>query len=586
MTAAIPPGDAIAALELGPELRLGVYVPGGAGHRLLTIGAAPSTLDAPHFDLTPAYEEAVAAVERSAGSYAFARPPYGESLAERAARVAALTGSGIAGRPTVFLVGNLVARDLEALVRVLDEAGLAMAGRATTAVRAFRDRVDGPSVVESIAAQTPDVIMVALTDDTGEGLDYVTDLLVGGLAGRESGYAPIVVLLYSGTPDSQATARIERAFPLYVRQVRGGAPNEPMDMGAPLTAIADVSRRLRARAFAGRVVPDQIARARSVPFTSALEASTRRLALGQRLDTAVASLEHDSVTVVSYARGVSEIGRFGAGGQPERPFHLGLQTPIERVARWAADEPLPQAQRAFVLNRTAHPSAVPATVAELQLMHATWITAVSESLQASSDGHRLLEDGRIDLAVLTGLGARCVGRPVQAALLLINALQPSGVTQLAVDTPSALAMSGALLEADVPVEVESSLAPLGLCVAPRGQAKAGETGVVVEVHPENGAAIEREVSPGTLDVVQWDPGLEASIRVWPGPRFDMGLGAGRPAELKTHVQTGTAGLIIDARGRPLGVPEDPDGRRAHIQQWHRAVDAYAAPSPVETARVA
>ena len=577
---AVIAGERISAVEIGADVRVGIFIADDGVYRLLTVGAAPSTLDSPDFDLTPGYEAALRAAERLAGSYAFSGQPYGSDVTARAPEVAAMTGPGLAAGPTAFLVGNLVARDLEALESVMAATGFEVVGRATTAVRAFRDRVDGPAVVDVIAAQTPDVVAVALTEDeTGEGLDYVADLLVGGLAGRESGYIPTVVLLYEGTPDSRATVRLAEAFPLHARPVRGGTPNEPMDTGSPRAVLSEVAQMLRARQFAGCVIPPATARAPMVSQSTALEAAARQLALRQRLDAVVVSLEHSHVTVAGNQRGVSTVSHYGAIQRPGRPFHVGLQTPLDRVARWAADDPLPQALRALVLNHTAHPSALPGTPAELQVVHAIWTAAVREALRGSPEGRNPLDDTLLDLAVLTGSGARTVGRPVQAALLLINTLEPWGVTQLALDAPSGLAMIGALLEKEVSVAVESSLTALGVCVAPRGQSRVGDPALVVEVHPQSGTSIEREVSTGALDVVQWEAGVPAGVRMWPSSKFDVGLGYGRPAQLKVQIEPGVAGLVIDARGRPLSWPDDADERQARLQQWHRSINAYPTAAP-------
>jgi hypothetical protein len=132
---------------------------------------------------------------------------------------------------------------------------------------------------------------------------------------------------------------------------------------------------------------------------------------------------------------------------------------------------------------------------------------------------------------------------------------------------------------DVPVMTESSLIELGVGVALRGQAPFGESAVVVEVHPEGRPAIEREVSSGSMDVVQWEAGLEADVKIWPASKFDVGLGYGRPAHLRVPITPGSVGLVIDARGRPLSWPDDAEDRHARVEQWFRALNAYAAQRP-------
>ena len=572
--------ERVIAADLGSHVRIGVYVPGSSGHRILVVGSAPSTLDAPFFDLTVAYKKALSDATKHAGSFAFPDSVGDGSSTEHDLEISSLTGDRFANAPTVFLIGNLVARDLEALGRTVASVGFEEVGRATTSARAFRERVDGQSALDVIASRAPDLIVLALTDDTkGEGLDYITDLLVGGLSGRESGYTPRIVLLYKGMPDSAILGRLQAALPTVAHQIHGGSPNEPMDLGTPNLAIEDAMRAVYRSSFAGCEIPQAIARAPRVPRASALGAAARELSNNQGLDVAVLSCEHSGVNVVVARGGESEAVRVTSGHDNGRSFHVGLQTPIDRVARWLPDVPLPHAMHAYVLGQTAHPTSVPTSTSELQLAHAIWVAAARDALRASGGGRNPLDDVSIDLAVLTGEVTYTIGRPMQAVLLLINSFEICGVTQLALDASNALAMSGCLLDMDVPVMTESSLMELGVCVALRGQAPFGESAVVVEVHPEGRPTIEREVSSGSMDVVQWEAGLEADVKIWPGSKFDVGLGYGRPAHLRVPITPGSVGLVIDARGRPLSWPDDAEDRHARVEQWCRALNVYAAQRP-------
>lgn len=566
-------------MDLGPYLRAGVFARAPGGYRILAVGSAPSTLDAPHFNLMPALEDALADVATRAGSFAFCKPPPDGALVDRAPDIAAVTGDEGVRRRTAFLLGNLVQRDLDELTRVMAQAGFEPIGRATTSVRAFRDRVDGPAALEVIESRMPDTIVVALTgDDTGESLEYVADLLTGGLAGHESGYLPRVVLLYGGVPEPAACDRLQAALPATVFQVYGGSPTEPMDMGTPLAALQDAMRAVQRGESADRMVPPAVSRAPQVPREAALGAAAQWLSAGQELDVAVISFDYGDVTAVAvHDDETTAVMRLSSERAHGRPFQLGLHTPVDRVARWTADEPLPEALQVFVLERTAQPTALPSTSTELQLAHAIWTAAAREALSESGGGRG--QAPPVDLAVITGDITRTLARPVQAALVLINSLETAGVTQLALDASNALAMSGCLIHTGLATAVESSLVRLGACVALRGDASLGNAAVAVEVHPAGASVIEREVTAGSMDVIQWDADMEAEVRIWPAPEFDAGLGYGRPVHLRAPLVAGSIGLVVDARGRPLVWPDAPDARQAWVAQWHRALNAYPAARP-------
>ena len=568
--------DRVSVVELGAETRVGVFAQHEGAYRLLTVAGSPSTLDAPDFDLAPSFERALAEAESLAGAY-FAIPetsvrPHGEP---RTPPIAAAVGRGLAPGPSCFVVSNLVARDLEALEAALTDREFAVIGRATTAAREFRDRIDGPATIDVISAQRPSIVVVALTEDReGQGLAYMADLLIGGLAGRESSYVPVIAILYGGELDERALAALKQAFPVHAVSVQGGGVDVPLDMTEPDALLDDVQQTVKARRFAGRSVPAEIADAPAHATAAALGEAVRELATQQALEVAAVSLDDDYVSVVGHQAGRGVGVGLGQRQDLARPYHIALQTPIERVAQWAPEEPIPQALRFAALNRSAHPAAVAATSAELQLAHAVFTAAAREALRASEDGRSPLNHESLDLIVLTGRAARSAGRAVQAALLLVNILEPAGVTQLAIDPTSSLAMQGALARTGARVAFESTLVPLGVCVAPRGRARAGEPAVLVDVRPSSGARIEREVSAGALDVIQWDARVPAEVRIWPQARFDVGLGNGRPARLKANVGSGMVGLIVDARGRPLVWPDEADERQARLQQWLRSMDAF------------
>ena len=567
--------ERLMVVDLGPYVRTGVYAHGPGGYRILAVGASPSTLDAPHFDLTPAFAGALSDAAARAGSFAFPPPPADGPLAERAPPIAAVTGDDAGGGPTAFLLANLAQRDQDELTRTMTEAGFERVGHATTAGRAFRERVDGPAALDVIISQMPDTIIVALTgDDSGESLAYVVDLLVGGLAGHESGYLPRAVVLYGGVADRAACERLQAALPATVFQVFGGSVDEPLDMGTPMAALQDAARAVQRTQSADRVVPSAVGQAPQVARPVALAAAAQALGAGQELDVSVISFDYGDVTAVTVRGEDASVARLAAERPQRRPFHVGIHTPIDRVARWMAEEPAPEALQSFVLERTAYPTALPATTADLQLAHATWTAAAREALSESGGGRS--QSRPVDLAVITGDITRTLARPIQAALVLINSLETAGVTQLALDAANALAMSGSLIHTGVSAAVESSLVRLGACAALRGEAALGAAAVGVEVQPAAGAAIEREVTAGSMDIIQWDADVEAEVRIWPAPEFDAGLGYGRPVHLRAPIAAGNIGLVIDARGRPLKWPDAPDERQAWVGQWHRALNAYAA----------
>jgi hypothetical protein len=83
---------------------------------------------------------------------------------------------------------------------------------------------------------------------------------------------------------------------------------------------------------------------------------------------------------------------------------------------------------------------------------------------------------------------------------------------------------------------------------------------------EDDSKFNIELRYGDLEVLPLMPGQQAVIELRPLRHFDVGLG-GPGKGGKRLVNGGLAGLIIDARGRPLCLSDDPKERQLHMQQW-------------------
>jgi hypothetical protein len=58
----------------------------------------------------------------------------------------------------------------------------------------------------------------------------------------------------------------------------------------------------------------------------------------------------------------------------------------------------------------------------------------------------------------------------------------------------------------------------------------------------------------------------------PTRAFDMGEGRGR--RVTREIEGGVVGIIVDARGRPLLLPESRDERARRLSDWEQALGVY------------
>ncbi len=64
----------------------------------------------------------------------------------------------------------------------------------------------------------------------------------------------------------------------------------------------------------------------------------------------------------------------------------------------------------------------------------------------------------------------------------------------------------------------------------------------------------------------------AQLEAQPAKNFDLGQGPGKP--IRTTLHGGVVGIVLDGRGRPLGLAENKEERRKQLLEWGEALELY------------
>lgn len=254
--------------------------------------------------------------------------------------------------------------------------------------------------------------------------------------------------------------------------------------------------------------------------------------------------------------------------------------PWTELARWTPHALTEAEVREFGLWRAAHPFTIPVELEDAQRELALARLALTGALRRARAQWPANAPGpRFDLApyfdVLIGGGAT-LGRapnPGAAAFVLLNAVQPVGVTDLMLDRHHALAALGALASANTLASVQvletDALVRLGVAVswvsqtAPAAGALLG-TATLVDGNQKSTTV---EVKAGALEVLPLPLGQTGKLTLKPRPGVDVGSGPGRAPARPVDVDGGAVGLILDGRGRPLTLPGEAAQRVEVLQRW-------------------
>ncbi len=291
------------------------------------------------------------------------------------------------------------------------------------------------------------------------------------------------------------------------------------------------------------------------------------------------STSHGAVYAASADESTQRV-RVDLGGRLG-PTTILREVGAEAVLRWLpTDVPVERLEELATLRLT-YPSCPATTREELLIEHAF----LREQVHLLALGaQRYVGDGPgavdrpMDLLIAGGNVLAQTPRMMQALLILLDALQPEGLTQVAVDRAGGLPLLGLLdstLEAPAATLLErDAVLNAGLVVAPVGHGRVGQPAITVEVAYADRAPVVTEVHYGSLAVVSLLPGERAVLTLWPEQGLDVGVGAGNAAMPRFEIEGGAVGIIVDARGRPLELPAHPDRRQARLLDWFQSTGAY------------
>lgn len=272
---------------------------------------------------------------------------------------------------------------------------------------------------------------------------------------------------------------------------------------------------------------------------------------------------------------------------------------MTNVLRWVHVDMDERELRNRVKNKMIRPTTIPQTLEALifeqavsrealrlaYIQHKAFATAlkgvqqqrtIADTFSQSAGGGSIVDNMRLDLLVASGGVLSHAPRMEQTALMMIDAFEPEGFTEIAKDSIFMMPHLGVLASvhprAALEVFERDCLIALGTVIAPRGTGKTGQPCLDFEISAPG--LTERGALPyGVIRRFPLDVGQTARVTVRPARGFDVGAGPGQPVE--REVRGGLVGLILDTRGRPLALPSDRADSRRVMADWVDAMGLYS-----------
>ena len=251
------------------------------------------------------------------------------------------------------------------------------------------------------------------------------------------------------------------------------------------------------------------------------------------------------------------------------------ETGMANVLRWVQRDMDERELRNRVKNKMIRPTTIPQTAEALEFeqavarealrlaykQHKEFATTlkgvqqqrtVGDTFSQSGSGRSIVNNMKLNLLVASGGVLSHAPQMRQTAMMLLDAFEPEGVTELAKDSIFMMPHLGVLAsvhpQAALEVFEKDCLIYLGTAVAPAGTAVAGRPCLTYSL---KGRGLQEQgvLHCGELKEFPLEQGESVEAVLEPARGFDVGAGPGR--RLECTLRGGTVGVILDGRGRPL-----------------------------------
>jgi hypothetical protein len=283
-----------------------------------------------------------------------------------------------------------------------------------------------------------------------------------------------------------------------------------------------------------------------------------------------------AATIIAAALGgESTVGVFPQYGLAN-PYLRNLeQVSPEELSYWLTFElPLPTIKD-ILLTKQTFPASLPMNPEELEIELALARLMLQWSLREMRQRLRRFRGGGLPILppfepiIAAGSVLTRAPRWSQAAMVLLDGLQPTRITTLVLDQHHLLASLGAAAAVNPVLAVQAmdfgTLLNLASVIAPLGWTRPGNVVLKAKLSFEDGREEKMEFRFGSLYRIPLPIGQNLQLHLQPLHRFDLGMG-GVGIGGKVRLSGSALGVIIDTRGRPLPMIRDASRRREWLRK--------------------
>lgn len=578
MPSSLVDGNSLLAVDVGAANTRAVLFDVVEGeYRFIASGIAPSTAEAPFKDVLEGVRNAVASLQTVLGRNLL-------DASRGLITPSQANGSGVDALVVTLSAGSTLKT---VIVGLLKDVSLESARRLTSSTYArvvdtiaLNDMRKPEQKIDSILRLRPDLVVITGGTDGGASRSIQKILEPIGLASFLLPEEKRPSVLFAGNQKMEAEVKSlvgSLSSSLHFSpNVRPSLETEDLDPAERELAHLFVGIRKRQIKgvdqldlwSGGHILPTAYATGRMVRFLTKAYGDSSILNV---------DIGASAASISAGFKGTSNLNVFPQFGLGENLAYILKYTTLDDILRWSSLDISKGVLNDYLHQKSLYPSTIAATKEDLAISQAITRQALYMAMQtARQDFSRNIAQIKPTLTpifnyIFTGGGALSdASRPGPSLLLLLDSIQPVGVSTVLLDQNNLFPLLGAAASRNniLPVQVMSgAFMVAGTVIAPVVTASHGAPILRAILKYENGTETRIELKYGSLETLPLASGEEATLTVQLLKGADIGFGPGRSPKGGISVSGGALGVVFDGRGRPFNLPADAVRRRELIKKW-------------------
>lgn len=489
-------------------------------------------------------------------------------------------GSGVDRLALTFSCGrvlNLMAMGLLADVSLQSAQRLA----GTTYARlvdsiGLNDRRRFETQLGAILQARPDIIVLAGGTEKGSSrsVGRFVDLITMACRVLPRENRPKVLYCGNGTLSKRVAEVLARETEVIVApNIRPTIDHE--DLSPAETRLAKMVAEIRTLQVGGlndlaslsssNVLPSAYALGRMMRFSSELS--------GLAKPTLGIDLGAGATTMALAQAGNLQLSVFRNLGMGGALFKSLQQIRVEDVSRWMPYD-LPQSEiQDYLYQRSMFPASLPLTPETLAIEQGMARQILRQAMLQMFNRWPGSEVS-FERVFLSGATLTQAATPAQSLLIVLDGIQPVGINVFMLDPYGLSQALGAIAGSNtlLPAQIIDSGAydNLGTVICPVSNARPGTVILRIRMAYEDGTDARLEVKQGELVPLPVRNGQVVNIEI--DPQHGTILDPFLPRLRRFKITGGLCGALVDARGRPLGLPADAARRSEVLRGWARIME--------------